>query len=182
MENLQDEEWIDLPCNGNSPRYIVALSDRGRLMRLDGSIEAAKRTLRIRRIGSKSERASHLIAENFLVTVRRPDQNIVDHISHHPSEYLVNDVRNLRWCTIKENCNFSEAKDNRRIAMNSQQWKDRQSASHVGNSPWNKDKEYLQIRETNHWKYNPNVDQEDRVKHREYMTKRRAAKREAKRL
>jgi hypothetical protein len=60
----------------------------------------------------KKEHCSHIIAENFLISVRRPDQICIDHITHNPSEYHVNDIRNLRWCTKEENHGFEEARDN----------------------------------------------------------------------
>jgi hypothetical protein len=44
--------------------------------------------------------------------VKLPDQNQIDHITHNPTEYNVNDVRNLRWCTQAENLNFDEARKN----------------------------------------------------------------------
>ena len=61
--------------------------------------------------GTKQQ-AYRIIAENFLITVKRPDQNQIDHITHNPTEYNVNDVRNLRWCTQAENLNFDEARKN----------------------------------------------------------------------
>lgn len=87
----------------------------GRAMRLNGTIT----TLRLRhyiKLQSGYVNASHIIAEHFLITVRRPDQTIIDHITHNPTEYNVNDVRNLRWCNTKENANFDEATENRRNA------------------------------------------------------------------
>ena len=35
-------------------------------------------------------------------------RDCVDHITHYPTNYNVNDIRNLRWCTKSENNNFDE--------------------------------------------------------------------------
>ena len=55
------------------------------------------------------------LAHNFIAKTEDDilkQRNFIDHISHAPDSMYVNDVRNLRWCTNRENCNFQEAKLN----------------------------------------------------------------------
>lgn len=113
-----EERWIEIPSRELKPRgsykpeEVVAISDRGNWKRRDGSIEPIPmRSGRVRIYGRRI-RAYIVIAMNFLVTVRRPDQKQIDHITHHPSGMNPNDVRNLRWCSPKENQNFEEALEN----------------------------------------------------------------------
>lgn len=127
------EQWVNLSHNKYSyGKTIIAYSDMGRIKRLDGTIEESNYRTRIR-----GERIYRLIAANFLITVKNNEQIYVDHITHRPSNMNINDVRNLRWCTIKENNNFEEARKNK-------------SKSKKGHSSWNKGltgKNY-----TNHYK------------------------------
>jgi hypothetical protein len=107
-----DEQWIDLPRVRNRNDDIVAISNTGKYRRRDST----EGTLKLRQnvtYEGKHEYCYHIIAEHFLITVRRPDQNCIDHITHHPTEYNINDVRNLRWCTNIENNNFEEARANK---------------------------------------------------------------------
>ena len=115
-----NEEWISIPDPILKPRgslkpyQVVAVSNMGRWKKRDGRIEnIALRTGRVL-IDGKRVRAYIVIAEHFLVTVRRPDQICIDHITHNPEGMNVNDVRNLRWCTHKENGNFEECKERQR--------------------------------------------------------------------
>ena len=108
------EEWISIPDPILKPRgslkpyQVVAVSNMGMWKKRDGRIEnIALRTGRVL-IDGKRVRAYIVIAEHFLITVRRPDQICIDHITHEPEGMNVNDVRNLRWCTHKENNNFAE--------------------------------------------------------------------------
>ena len=108
------EEWIELkrPYDCNR-RTVVAFSNMGRIRRKNGSVEDT--ALRQKIVPDKRKVFVYrLVADHFLVTVRRPDQQHIDHITHSPTEYAVNDVRNLRYCTNKENGLFSEALENRR--------------------------------------------------------------------
>lgn len=114
------EEWISIPDPILKPRgslkpyQVVAVSNMGRWKKRDGRIEnIALRTGRVL-IDGKRVRAYIVIAEHFLITVRRPDQICIDHITHNPEGMNVNDVRNLRWCTHKENGNFEECKERQR--------------------------------------------------------------------
>lgn len=108
------EEWIELkrPYDCNR-RTVVAFSNMGRIRRKNGSVEDT--ALRQKIVPDKRKVFVYrLVADHFLVTVRRPDQTHIDHITHNPTEYAVNDVRNLRWCTNKENGLFAEARENKR--------------------------------------------------------------------
>lgn len=103
-----DEQWIEIPRINTNKLAISAISNTGKYRRLDGT----EGILELRhgiRTDREREYCYYLIAEHFLITVKRPDQNRIDHITHNPTEYTVNDVRNLRWCTKKENDNFEEA-------------------------------------------------------------------------
>ena len=124
-----DEQWIELPRVLNRKNYIVAISNTGKYRRVDGS-EGALDIRHHVRIEGKPEKCSHVIAEHFLITVKRPDQTWIDHITHYPAEYNVNDVRNLRWCTKAENQGFEEARVNvskamrgARVGSNHPMWK-----------------------------------------------------------
>ena len=131
MENLQDEEWIYFYHANPQPKHIAAISNRGRYVRYNGSIGI----LRIRKqfnLPGVRKLASHIIAEKFLITVKRPDQVLIDHITHHPDEMYVNDVRNLRWCNRKENANFEEAKINFARFHKDEHFRKKMSAAKVG--------------------------------------------------
>jgi hypothetical protein len=106
-----DEQWIDLGQKLHK-KDIVAISNTGKYRRADGSVGYFDRRHTVSYYGKK-EYCSRIIAEHLLITVKRPDQTCIDHITHAPTEYSVNDVRNLRWCTIEENNHFEEAKYNR---------------------------------------------------------------------
>ena len=116
------EEWVLIAHSKYSNRKtIVAVSNLGRIKRLDGSVEESKYRTRL----SGGHRIYHIIADKFLITAHSKEQKYIDHITHHPVDMNINDVRNLRWCTIKENNNFAESRM-------------RQSASHKGKPTWNK--------------------------------------------
>jgi hypothetical protein len=106
-----DEQWVDIPRVQNQKNAIIAISNTGKYRKLDGTIGVLKIRKRVMYC-SKYQHCSRIIAENFLITVRRSDQVFVDHITHTPTEYNVNDVRNLRWCTKAENNGFEEAREN----------------------------------------------------------------------
>lgn len=148
MENLQDEEWIYLSPDVNHPRYIAAISNRGRFLRNNGEFGILRKGQPVRQSGVKKP-ASHVIAENFLITVKRTDQILIDHITHNPKDMHINDVRNLRWCTQKENVNFRESIENR-----------------CASSP----------RGPDHYKWNPLISNRRREYMKQWKSKRRAAK------
>ena len=115
-------QWVEIP-HGNKLNGLtfIAVSDTGMLLRKNGEVVPST----YRHLVSGNRRIYRIIADNFLVTVRRPDQVCVDHITHSPVGMNINDVRNLRWCTDKENRGFPEAVENN-------------SVSHRGQTPWNK--------------------------------------------
>lgn len=109
---MDQEKWIKLDrsmCR-RCKDTIIELSDHGRYRRIDGSIGVLNLRHQIR-LGDRTVLASHIIADNFLITVKRPDQVDIDHITHTPNGINVQDIRNLRYCTHKENMNFEERKD-----------------------------------------------------------------------
>lgn len=112
---MNDEFWLTIDRankdGGSQKRTIKAISNKGNLMRTSGKIEPLSYRKKVY-FNGKCHRAYRLIADYFLVTVKRPDQTSIDHISHSPEGMNINDVRNLRWCNQKENCNFDEALEN----------------------------------------------------------------------
>lgn len=106
-----DEHWLEIERERICSNTVIAISNTGFLKIANGSIVPSWLRQEVRIYG-KLTRIHRLIAEHFLITVKRPDQTCIDHITHFPEDMNVNDVRNLRWCTKKENCNFEEAKEN----------------------------------------------------------------------
>ena len=114
MDMNIDEQWLELSRFNTNNRSISAVSNTGKFRRVDGT----EGILGLRQIISTKcgrIRAHRIIAEHFLITVKRPDQNQIDHITHYPTEYHVNNVLNLRWCTNRENSNFDEARANKSV-------------------------------------------------------------------
>ena len=111
---MDQERWIKLDRSGCRKRNstIIELSDHGRYRRMDGSISVLNLRHQIR-LEDKVVLVSHILADNFLITVKRPEQVDIDHITHIPDGINVQDVRNLRYCTHKENMNFEEGKEKR---------------------------------------------------------------------
>lgn len=127
-----NELWINIDHKTTKGRVIVAVSNKGRIKLSNGTIEYSKYLTRV-----NGERIYRFIAKNFLITVRRPEQIYIDHISHNPICMNINDVSNLRWCTIKENNNFDEARR-------------KMSESLKGHKAWNKGMHGSEY--TNHFK------------------------------
>lgn len=104
--------WIE---TNNKSKYnnhsIIAISETGLLKLANGEVIESNYRDNVH-INGKVYRIYKLIADNFLITVHRPDQTVIDHITHEPQSMNINDVRNLRYCTNKENHNFDEAKLN----------------------------------------------------------------------
>ncbi len=117
MINGQREIWISTGNKSNRCSTIIAVSNCGRIMRKNGKIEIARRG-QIVFVGEKRLRmlVYHFLANNFIVKTEEDilkRRTFIDHITHTPTNMHINDIRNLRWCTQKENCNFKEAKLNR---------------------------------------------------------------------
>lgn len=135
-----NEEWIYISHGMVKPNSVVAISNTGLLKRANGEITPSELRRSHVRIDGKHVRVHRIIAEHFLIGPKRPEQTFVDHITHNPVGMNVNDVRNLRWCTIMENNNFDEAKSNQRRAQRnrSPEWCKRISEAKKGSTPWNK--------------------------------------------
>ena len=113
MSEQISEEWVVLRYSLH-PKHIVAVSNRGNVKYGNGEVEPAK-IYSVAMLDGKRVPISHITAEHFMGKSEddiRLGRDIVDHITHHPVGMNVNDVRNLRWCTHKENSNFPEAKTN----------------------------------------------------------------------
>ena len=114
MINGQREIWISTGNKANYSSAIIAVSNCGRIMRRNGTIEIAS----CRQQVYVREKRSRMLMYRFLATtfITKTEEdilkqrNFIDHITHAPDSMYVNDIRNLRWCTQKENCNFKEAK------------------------------------------------------------------------
>ena len=111
MDNNMDEKWIHLTKVKVCKHAVVAISNTGKFRRADGTVGVLKLRHQLKYDGEIKE-CYRIIAEHFLITVKRTDQTCIDHVTHCPTEYNVNDVRNLRWCTKSENSNFEEARRN----------------------------------------------------------------------
>lgn len=121
MINEQKEIWISTRNNAEQCNVIIAVSNCGRIMRKNGKIEIASFGQRVS-VGEKRSRMYlyRFLANNFIVKTEEDilkQRNVIDHITHAPDNMYVNDVRNLRWCTHRENCNFPEAKANMTAAQ-----------------------------------------------------------------
>lgn len=88
-------EWIYIEHELVQPNTIVAISSTGLLKRASGEITPSVYRGCVT-IDGRKHRIYRLIADQFLIGVRRPEQIFIDHITHHPQGMNVNDVRNLR--------------------------------------------------------------------------------------
>ena len=109
------EIWINTNNKANSSRTIVAISNTGLKKYKNGIIKAI--SLRdIMYYNNKQVRIYRILAEHFIPKTEEDialGRNQVDHITHNPSDMNVNDIRNLRWCTGKENHRYPEARSNK---------------------------------------------------------------------
>ena len=113
--NNQFELWIPTDNVNNRNDTVIEISNCGRIRRKNGVIEYSKLYHSINYKG-KIDRIHRIICNNFNTRTEediRLNRNTVDHITHNPSNYNYNDIRNLRWCTQKENNNFKESRSNR---------------------------------------------------------------------
>lgn len=107
-----DEIWIEIEHYHLMPTTIVAISNRGNMRLHNGLIVPIPLRQCIKILG-KYYKCSRLLAAKFIPKTEEDitlGRDYVDHITHSPSNMNVNDVRNLRWCTPKENSNFEESK------------------------------------------------------------------------
>ena len=142
------EEWKN--TNNTSYRHdtIVAVSNYGRLKLRNCEIKDSyyRQTMRYE---GKHTRVHIVIAKLFIPKTEediRLNRNFIDHITHNPIGININDIRNLRWCTCKENNNFPEALQNKRDGSlaKTPEWCAKLSAGMKGRVPWNKGKKGLQ--------------------------------------
>ena len=135
-------QWLELKLESKKSDRIVAISDTGLMKRHNGVIEPIPYRQKIT-INGKKVRAYRILAEAFLP---KTDEDIilgrdcVDHITHNPTDMNINDIRNMRWCTYKENNNFEEAKQRKAVAFanRSEEWCRRISEGKKGKPSWNK--------------------------------------------
>lgn len=108
------ELWIETGNKANRCDTIIKISNRGRIWRKNGIIEESTYKQQIAMNG-KLMYIYRFIAENF---IPKTDEDIelgrdcIDHITHYPIGMNINNIRNLRWCTRKENNSFDEARKN----------------------------------------------------------------------
>ena len=108
--NGELELWFYFEKKCNRPDTVIAISNRGRIRTMNGSVHFSKYTDKIRMEG-KQIIIYRILADNFIpktVEDIELSRNEIDHITHEPEGMNINDVRNLRWCTHKENMNFPE--------------------------------------------------------------------------
>ena len=107
-----EEQWVEIPRKCTNRTVIKAVSSLGRIKYQDDTVVDSELRQYVN-VAGKPYRIYRVVADHFLITVRRPDQTQVDHITHNPTDYAVNDVRNLRYCTQSENTRFPEARENK---------------------------------------------------------------------
>lgn len=110
--NGQLELW--LPTGNNAHNSIVAVSNCGRIRRKNGKVEVTKLRHQINYKG-KLALIHRVLCEHFIQKTAedlRLNRICVDHITHKPNGMNINDIRNMRWATQKENMNFDEARRN----------------------------------------------------------------------
>jgi hypothetical protein len=117
MINGQREIWISTGNKSNYSPTIIAVSNCGRIMRKNGKIEIASYGQQVF-VGEKRLQmyVYRFLANNFITKTEEDilrQRACIDHITHEPTSMYINDIRNLRWCTHKENMNFEEAKLNK---------------------------------------------------------------------
>lgn len=108
--NGELELWFYFEKKCNRPNTRIAISNRGRVRTMGGSVHLSKYTDIIKMDGELIT-IYRLLADIFIPkTVEDIElgRNEIDHITHEPEGMNINDVRNLRWCTHDENCNFPE--------------------------------------------------------------------------
>lgn len=111
--NKMNEVWVSIR-ESKRMRHIVAISNLGNVMYGDGRVKNAPMYGHCK-LAEGQIQFSHLIAKYFVPKTNEDvlqHRNCIDHITHNPIGMNVNDFRNLRWCTSKENSNFHEAKTN----------------------------------------------------------------------
>ena len=109
-----NEIWIPTGNINNYPKTIIAVSSFGRIKCKDGSIRYSEYREHLTYKG-KITRIYRFLAEHFIPKTSEDislGRNQVDHITHKPSGFNINNINNLRWSTQKENMGFDEAREN----------------------------------------------------------------------
>ncbi len=110
---IMTEIWVKLNNNANRGDTIVEISNTG-LMKCKNGIIKPIPLRQATYYNGKLTLISRILAITFIPNPENKPQ--VDHITHNPENMNVNDIRNLRWCTNKENSNFPESIENKRKA------------------------------------------------------------------
>ena len=113
------EIWVETGNTSRQNNTIVAISNKGRIRTKDGKVRVSKRVEKVTQDGERTL-IHRLIAKHFIPKTEEDiklNRNCIDHITHNPVGININDVRNLRWCTQKENNGFHEARENKRKAQ-----------------------------------------------------------------
>ena len=148
------EIWIStFSTNKKDPKTIIAISNKGRIIRKNGTVE---NTFYMQQFNYNGKKVliHRFIADNFIHKTEddiMKQRNCIDHITHHPENMNINDIRNMRWCTHKENCNFQERIEQlskskkgqpspRKGCIVSKETRIKQSNARKGKEPWNKGK------------------------------------------
>lgn len=106
------ELWKETGNTIVKDNVIVAVSNMGRIKRRDGTIEFSSYRQDFY-VNKEKTRIYRFIAEHFIPKTQEDialGRNEIDHITHEPVGMNINDVRNLRWCTHKENMGFEEVR------------------------------------------------------------------------
>ena len=138
MVNGQKEIWVKTESNFDRKYNVIAFSNCGRIMRADGSCEEAKELSRVKYCG-KSMLIHRAIATAFIRKTEEDilkSRNTIDHKTHSPKDYFVNDVRNLRWCTVAENNGFEETRNKQSLTRKGK-------TSNVKGHKWSEEKHNL---------------------------------------
>lgn len=123
MYNNQEEIWFQLNNNGRQGTTVIAISNCGRMRLKNGNIREIPLRMKVYHNGGRIY-CYRIILEQFKPKNSEDEKlgrDVVDHITHKPVGICLNDVRNLRWCSHKENCNFAEARHNFSIARKGNQ-------------------------------------------------------------
>ena len=143
------EIWKETGNKSSKPNTKVEISNMGRYRTRDGRIlESHYR--QVMRFEGRQTKVHIVIAKLFIPKTEediRLNRNCIDHITHNPVNIGINDVRNLRWCTPKENNNFEEALNNKRDGSYSKtpEWRKKMSLGMKGRVPSNKGTKGLQV-------------------------------------
>lgn len=128
------EIWINTNNKARTTLTIIAISNTGLMKRKNGSIKVAKLRDKVW-FNHEYKFIYRIIAENFIPKTEEDialGRNFIDHITHNPTDININDVRNLRWCTQKENCNFEETKRNKLGKHQSEETKLKLAKANIG--------------------------------------------------